>query len=217
MQDLTLFPPAARVVYLRNDDAADLSNYRDLLPSERAQVSEAVDMRKGEFGDARWCAHQALKELGVRATEAILRGERGMPLWPAGYTGSLTHTEGLRAAVAAPTRLVHSMGLDAEPARPLPAGVLRQIALPAELAVVDAMRAAGHEWADRLLFCAKEATYKCWFPITRRWLGFEEAQIEIRADGTFTSHLLSRPTPVPFFEGRWAVRGGYVIASAFYN
>ena len=86
MQDLALFPPAARVVYLRNDDAKDLTNYRDLHPDERAAVSEAVDMRKGEFGDARWCAHQALKELGIATHQAILRGERGMPLWPKGYT-----------------------------------------------------------------------------------------------------------------------------------
>lgn len=217
MRDVTLFPPAARVIYLRNDDASDLSNYRGLMASERAQVSEAVDPRKGEFGDARWCAHQALLELGVHSKEAILRGERGMPLWPAGFTGSLTHTDGLRAAVAAPTRLVRSMGLDAEPAQRLPAGVLRQIARPSEIEAVGALQQQGHAWADRLLFCAKEATYKCWFPLTRRWLGFEEAEIEIRLDGTFVSHLLARPTPAPFFEGRWAVRSGYVIASAFYQ
>lgn len=216
MKDLSLFPPAARVVYLRNDDARDLTNYRDLLPSERAQVSEALDMRKGEFGDARWCAHQALKELGLTTTEAILRGERGMPLWPKGFTGSLTHTEGLRVAVAAPTRYVRSIGLDAEPAHPLPDGVLEQIALPSERETVASMVAEGHQWADRLLFCAKEATYKCWFPLTRRWLGFEEAEIELRADGTFTSQLLARPAPAPYFEGRWVVRGGYVIASAFF-
>lgn len=215
MQDLTLFPAEARVVYLRNDDAKDLTNYRDLHPSEQAQVSEAVDVRKGEFGDARWCAHQALKELGVKTHEAILRGERGMPLWPAGFTGSLTHTEGLRVAVAAPTRHVRSIGLDAEPAEALPADVLCQIARPTELAAVRKMQREGHEWADRLLFCAKEATYKCWFPMTRRWLGFDEAEIELRPDGTFTSQLLARPTPAPFFEGRWVVRGGYVLASAF--
>jgi len=27
------------------------------------------------------------------------------------------------------------------------------------------------------LFCAKEATYKAWFPLTKRWLGFEDAHI----------------------------------------
>ena len=215
MQDISLFPPEARCVFFLTDDAGDLTRYDDLHPAERQEVKAAVDVRKGEFGDARWCAHEALRELGMESAGAILRGERGMPLWPEGYTGSLTHTDGLRAAVAASTRHVHSMGLDAEPAEALPDGVLRSIASDTEIAMVERMRANGQTWADRLLFCAKEATYKCWFPMTRRWLDFDEAEIELRADGTFISQLLARPAPVPLFEGRWVVRGGYVIASTY--
>ena len=97
----------------------------------------------------------------------------------------------------------------------LPEGVIYQIARPEELRTVRRMQQNGHVWADRLLFCAKEATYKCWFPLTRRWLGFDEADIDLRTDGTFTARLLARPTPAPFFEGRWVVRDGYVIASAY--
>lgn len=215
MQDISLFPPEARCVFFLTDDASDLTRYEDLLPDERDEVSAAVDVRKGEFGDARWCAHQALRELGVESAGAILRGERGMPLWPEGFTGSLTHTEGLRAAVAAPTRHVHSMGLDAEPAEPLPDGVLRSIASPTEIEMVSQLQADGYTWADRLLFCAKEATYKCWYPMTRRWLDFDEAEIELRPDGTFISQLLARPAPVPLFEGRWVQRCGYVIAATY--
>ncbi len=215
MQDLDLFPAHARFIYIRTDDSHDLTNYRELHPEEQGLVSQAVDVRKGEFGDARWCAHQALRELGVDNNGAILRGDRGMPLWPDGYTGSLTHTEGFRAAVAAPTRHVVSMGLDAEPAAPLPGEVVGEIARARERKQIERMRREGTEWADRLVFCAKEATYKCWFPLTRRWLGFTEAEIDIREDGTFLAYILARPTPVPFFEGRWEERGGYIIASAF--
>lgn len=215
MQYLDLFPPHARYVYIRTGDSRDLTNYRGLHPEEQGLVSQAVDVRKGEFGDARWCAHQALLELGVRDDEAILRGERGMPLWPRGFVGSMTHTEGFRAAVAAPTRHVVSIGLDAEPAEALPEGVIGEIAGARERARIDRLRGEGMEWADRLTFCAKEATYKCWFPMTRRWLGFEEAEVDIRADGTFLSYILARPTPVPFFEGRWEERGGYIVTSAF--
>jgi 4'-phosphopantetheinyl transferase EntD len=32
---------------------------------------------------------------------------------------------------------------------------------------------------DRLLFSAKESVYKTWFPLARRWLGFESADILI--------------------------------------
>ena len=97
----------------------------------------------------------------------------------------------------------------------MPDGVLQQIASETELQMVRSLQDVGFSWADRLLFCAKEATYKCWFPMTRRWLGFEDAELEVRSDGTFTSRIVARPTPAAFFEGRWVVRGGYVIASVF--
>lgn len=218
MIDERLFPAAARVVYMYTGTPAgepDLSNYEQLHPEERIVVSRSVSKRKGEFGDARWCAHEALRELGVDSVNAILKGEKGMPLWPEGYTGSLTHTEGLRVAVAAPTDALRSVGIDAEPAQPLPEGVLDQIARSPERHWVDMQKAAGNDWADRLLFCAKEATYKAWFPMTLRWLGFEDAEIDIRPDGTFTAYILVRPTPLPFIEGRWLVTRGYVCAATF--
>ncbi|WP_448850970.1 4'-phosphopantetheinyl transferase family protein [Corynebacterium sp. 335C] len=189
-----------------------LERYDALDPRERSLVSGAVDQRKAEFGDARWCAHRAIEELtGAPSREPILRGERGMPLWPEEVTGSMTHTDGFRAAVVAPRLLVRSIGVDAEVAEPLPRGVLESIAEPREL---DAIERCGLDCADRLLFCAKEATYKAWFPVTGRWLGFEDADVDLRPDGTFISRILLNPTPMPFIEGHWTLEGGYVIATA---
>ncbi|NLP38436.1 MAG: 4'-phosphopantetheinyl transferase superfamily protein [Corynebacterium pollutisoli] len=214
MLNSSLFPDAARFCYVITDrERPDLQNYHGLHPLEQALVSHSVDVRKAEFGDARWCAHQALRDLGEWDNEPILRGERGMPLWPQDITGSMTHTEGFRAAVVAPRTHVRSMGLDAEPADPLPREVIGSIARPGEMPQLERLRNEGIECADRLLFCAKEATYKAWFPMTHRWLGFEDAEIDIRSDGSFVSYLLVRPTPVPFISGRWMVDDGYVIAA----
>ncbi|WP_394280681.1 4'-phosphopantetheinyl transferase [Corynebacterium sp.] len=215
MQDTELFPAAARYVYILTDpESKDMANFEILDPQEQTLVSTSVDRRKAEFGDARWCAHQALAELGVVGQGPILKGERGMPLWPAGYTGSMTHTEGFRAAVAAPIAKVRSLGIDAEPNGALPEGVLEQIARVGELENLQALHDdCPNLHVDRLLFCAKEAVYKAWFPMTHRWLGFEDAQVDVRADGTFIAYLLVRPTPVPFIEGRWAVRGDFIVAA----
>ncbi|QGU04863.1 4'-phosphopantetheinyl transferase family protein [Corynebacterium comes] len=214
MLESSLFPEAARFCYVITDKhEPDLQNFHGLNPLEQALVSHSVDIRKAEFGDARWCAHQALHDLGRCEDEPILRGERGMPLWPENITGSMTHTEGFRAAVVAPKTHVRSMGLDAEPAEPLPREVISSIARPGEMPQLERLHSEGIECADRLLFCAKEATYKAWFPMTHRWLGFEDAEIDIRSDGSFISYLLTRPTPVPFISGRWMVRDGYVIAA----
>ena len=61
----------------------------------------------------------------------------------------------------------------------------------------------------------KEATYKARFPLRHRWLGFEQAEIDVRDDGTCTSYLLVRPTPVPLIEGRWQITNGYIVVATY--
>lgn len=216
MLDASLFPSSARFSYLRTARGeSSLHNFEQLHPLEKSLVTNSVDVRRAEFGDARWCAHSALSHLGCGGDAPILKGERGMPLWPEGVVGSVTHTDGFRAAVVAPTRSVRSIGLDAEPAEPLPDNVLESIARPAEIEQLDELRAAGVHCADRLLFCAKESTYKSWFPMTHRFLDFDGAEVDIREDGTFVSYLMVRPAPVPFINGRWKIKDGFVVASTF--
>ena len=48
---------------------------------------------------------------------------------------------------------------------------------------------------DRILFCAKEATYKAWFPLTHRWLGFEDAHITFTVDGSGAAGAFSSRDP----------------------
>jgi 4'-phosphopantetheinyl transferase EntD len=91
---------------------------------------------------------------------------------------------------------------------------------PAERAELAALPREPH-W-DRILFCAKEATYKAWFPLTRRWLGFEDAHISFtltgEASGTFVSRILIDPAalagpPLTELRGRWSVTNGLVLTA----
>ncbi|MFG1696061.1 4'-phosphopantetheinyl transferase [Nonomuraea sp. NPDC049309] len=172
-----ILPPQVVAVESRDDD--DLDGV--LFPEEEALVARAVDKRRKEFAAARICARRALALLG-RPPVPILSGSRGEPLWPDGIVGSITHCAGYRGAVAAVRSDVASIGIDAEPDGPLPDGVLDAVALPEESALVrERAGQDGVHW-DRLLFCAKEAVYKTWYPLTGRWLGFEEARIDLVAD-----------------------------------
>lgn len=190
------------------------------LPAERSLIERAVEKRRREFTTARYCARQAMGQLGIEPAP-IMRGERGMPVWPDRVVGSLTHCDGYRAAVVAYALQVRSLGIDAEPHDCLPAGVLEHTSLEAERAVL-ATRPAGVHW-DRLLFCAKEATYKAWFPLTQRWLGFEDAHITFdqtsERAGTFTSAILIDPAAVdggaPLVElrGRWLIDQGLITTT----
>ena len=209
-----LLPESARMVSVRCTDDGDLVNFRSLHPLEQTVVSHSVEKRKAEFGDARWCAHQALAQLGYCGTQPILRGNRGMPLWPDGYCGSMSHTSGMRAAAVAPVDQIRSLGIDIEPAQKLPVDIVDLILRDSEKPQIQRLRSAGIPYADRIIFCAKEAVYKTWFPMTQRWLGFEQAEVDLREDGTFIAYLLVRPTPVPFISGRWAIDGGFVLTAA---
>ncbi|GAC70868.1 4'-phosphopantetheinyl transferase family protein [Gordonia soli] len=190
------------------------------LPAEESLIARAVDKRRREFTTARHCARQALGQLGFEPAP-ILKGERGMPLWPAKIVGSLTHTEGYRAAVVAHSLQVRSLGIDAEPHESLPEGVLEHTSIPEERSVL-ATRSADLHW-DRVLFCAKEATYKAWFPVTQRWLGFEDAHITFDqtgpGEGTFTSTILidgsvvDGGAPLQRLHGRWLVEQDLITTS----
>ncbi|AHI03284.1 4'-phosphopantetheinyl transferase [Corynebacterium falsenii DSM 44353] len=208
----SMLPTGTRCVEVHSA-SGDLSNFYELCPEEQQLVANAVDRRKADFGDSRWCAHRAMSEFVV--DQPIMRGERGMPVFPDGVTGSLTHTEGFRAAIVGRSSRWRSLGIDAEPVGPLPEGVFNTIALPGEQRRIRrTTRHTGLRDLDKVLFSAKEATYKAWFPLTHRFLDFDQADIDIRPDGTFVSYLLVRPVPVPFIQGRWAVRDGFVVTVA---
>ena len=163
-----------------------------LFPEEREHIARSVAKRRVEFAAVRRCARRALQELGYPPVP-ILPGEQREPRWPEGVVGSMTHCAGYCAAAVARSGEVSALGIDAEVHAPLPEGVLELISLESERALIArlAERGPGTVHWDRVLFSAKESVYKAWFPLTRRWLGFEQADIELRLDGTFEARLLT--------------------------
>ena len=195
------------------------------LADEEPLIAKSVAKRRNEFITVRHCARIALGQLGVPPVP-ILKGDKGEPLWPDGVVGSLTHCTGYRGAVVGRTGAVRSVGIDAEPHDVLPDGVLGAISLPEERAEMPGSLPPGLHW-DRILFCAKEATYKAWFPLTKRWLGFEDAHITFEtfeahgpgsAAGGFVSRILIDPEalsgpPLTALRGRWSVDCGLALTA----
>ncbi|MEU4499509.1 4'-phosphopantetheinyl transferase superfamily protein [Streptomyces sp. NPDC023998] len=190
-----------------------------LFPEEEAMVAQSVEERQREFSTARYCAREALAQLGVRPVP-ILPGPRGEPRWPTGIVGSMTHCAGYRAAVVAHADDVLALGIDAEPHGPLPDGVLEAVSLPRERRRLTGLVAGwpGICW-DRLLFSAKESVYKAWFPLARRPLEFEDADITLDPRTMTLRAELLLPGPVSAgaritaFSGRWLARDGLVATA----
>ncbi|MBU8859849.1 MULTISPECIES: 4'-phosphopantetheinyl transferase superfamily protein [unclassified Micromonospora] len=188
-------------------------------PGEEDLVARAVAARRQEFVTARRCAREALACLGY-APAPIRPGPRREPVWPDGVVGSITHCTGYRAAAVAPAGALAGLGIDAEPHEPLPdgvAGVVLTAGEPDRLAALRAADPATH-W-DRLLFSAKESVYKAWYPLTGRWLGFEEAELTFDRSGRFTARILVDGTrtdggpALDVLDGRWLVAGGLLLTA----
>ena len=171
-----------------------------MLPAEAAVVAGAVVERRREFGSVRHCARNALRRLGVPAA-AILPDADGAPRWPAGLVGSMTHCGGYRAAVVARAGALRGVGIDAEPHAALPEEMR-------DLVLADDVDAGADAHWDRVVFCVKEAVYKAWFPLTRRWLDFADVATAVRPDGTFDARVGDER-----FKGRWLVDRGLVVAA----
>jgi 4'-phosphopantetheinyl transferase EntD len=185
-----------------------------LLEEEAAALGSVTAGRRSQFASGRTCARQALAALGLPPVP-ILVGVRRQPLWPSEAVGSITHCPGYVAAAVARRADVASVGIDVEVHEPLPGTVLDHIARPEERAWMERAEADGQSvcW-DRLLFSAKESIYKAWFPLTHRWLGFEEAVVTLGPrPGTLEARLL-QPGRV---AGRamWGLTGRYLAGDGF--
>ncbi|MET9432587.1 4'-phosphopantetheinyl transferase superfamily protein [Streptomyces sp. NPDC006551] len=191
-----------------------------LYAAEERLVSRAVPQRRREFTTVRTCARRALGELRIPPAP-ILPGERGAPVWPAGVVGSMTHCEGYRAAAVAHAADLATIGIDAEPNLPIKSSGTRDlVTVPEERVWMAALRVRRPEvsW-DRLVFSAKESVYKAWFPLTGRWLDFDQAVVTVDPDrGGFYARLLV-PGPqiggsrIAGFEGSWTQRNGILLTA----
>jgi 4'-phosphopantetheinyl transferase EntD len=186
-----------------------------LLPSEAELLTaRTVSKRREEFTAGRTCAREALTLLGVPQIP-ILRGKQNEPLWPEGVVGSITHCKGYCAAAVAPLNLCGGIGIDAEPNESLPSEVLRLIARQREQDWILNANKEEISW-DRLLFCIKESIYKVWYPLERRWLDFDQAEVEIDAGTrTFKAALLC-PASIcpPIVEGSFCASDSLLLACA---
>lgn len=202
-----LLPPSAAVAETTTDRDLPLAR------AEREAVARAVERRRAEFTTVRWCAAQALGELGHERPVQV-PGPHGEPVWPAGVVGSMTHCQGYRAAAVARRADMDAIGIDAEPNDDLPAGLLDEIASQAERHRCAELTARCPGVAfDRLLFCIKECVFKAWFPREGTWLDFSDAEVGISPDGRFTALVSRRGTNRRRMGGRWLAKGGLLVAA----
>lgn len=151
-------------------------------------LRRASKKRQQEFIAGRYCALRALQGAGHELDVELPIGEDRLPIWPTGWTGSISHCTSVTMAMAGQASLHSSLGVDVE--EWMDAHVARstqsEIGLPGEIALFHDL--SPHH-ALTLLFSAKEALYKALYPLVRQFFDFKAVQAINVTESTLTLRL----------------------------
>lgn len=178
----------------------DLQCPAPLWPGE--DLPAAVPKRVTEFAAGRQAARAALTALHWPLMAIPMAADRS-PIWPTGIAASISHCDGACLAVAGRAADFAGIGLDLEPARPLPEALWPSILGPAE--------AAAQGLQALKIFVAKEAAYKAQFPLSQQVFDFQ-ALIIYFDDQRFMAEFT---TDVPPFAKGDQLTGRMVMTDRF--
>ncbi|HSC84222.1 MAG TPA: 4'-phosphopantetheinyl transferase superfamily protein [Pseudomonas sp.] len=177
-----------------------------------------VAKRQGEYLAGRLCAREALLQLrGQRAVPG--RDEEGVPLWPAGVVGSITHGAGQAAALVAQACDWQGLGLDLEKSlsSERAARLAGEILTAAELQRAAGLEPEAFARLVTLTFSLKESLFKALFPLVRQRFYFHDAELlEWNAAGQARLRLLIELSAAwsagSTLTGQFAEFDGYLLS-----
>ncbi|MEY4576093.1 MAG: hypothetical protein RL701_796 [Pseudomonadota bacterium] len=189
-----------------------------LFPEEREHLAKAVVKRRSEFGTARVCARRALGRLGIAPVPLVPAPDRA-PRWPAAIVGSIAHTRNYCAVVVARSEHIQAVGLDVEQDKLLTPELIAMICTEREREQLG----PNSERDAIVYFSAKEAFYKCQYPLTKTFLDFRDVELDVDfARGLFQARVVKPDVPQPaglsqlqgaFLRLRGLVLSGLVLPS----
>lgn len=188
-----------------------------LYDVEARSVRSAVDCRRQEFQAGRTCARHAFMALGLQP-QPIPVGPDRAPIWPPGFTGSISHSKTYCvAAVGRCSPHLASIGVDIECDDAVEPALASEICLPQERNWIERQPPIDQRRLLTAIFSAKECAYKCQYGLTGTLLGFEALSIELDPDSGVFSAVFQRPLP-PFSNaarlvGRFRFVHGHVVTA----
>ena len=191
-------------------EVAIIDQHSDELSPEERQLAESwAPHRQREFARGRMCARRALDSL-VEGVAGLLPDADGIPQWPEGVVGSISHCRGVAMATVANSADCRLIGLDLEKINRLSASAINKVLHPTEesFAIGDQMKAS-------ILFSLKEAFYKAQFPKCRTVGNFRDLALDVDlANGAAKIiEMCSRFTPELLrFRFRFRVVDDYVVS-----
>jgi enterobactin synthetase component D len=201
-------------VRIPEGEAAVAALGEGLAPEEAAFARSLSPLRRRTWIGGRAALRQALARAGFEVTTAVPADERGAPVLPPGISGSVTHKEGLAAALVARATGAR-VGVDVEHDVVGKQDIASHILADDEVAELSALDAPSRGREVLLRFSAKEAIYKALDPFVRRYVGFKEVSVVTQPDGgaRVTSRLRDGEGPFAI-DVRWRRFDGLVLTTA---
>ena len=154
-------------------------------------------------------------ELGYH-TVPVLAGDDRAPIWPTGLVGSISHTHSCAvAAVGKECDGISAIGIDIETSTPLDSALYESLFSARERSwlrsqVDDALLA-------KVCFSAKEAAYKCQYPLSGKLFGFDGIDLELDIASRTFQAVFNHEQP-PFEQGavipgRFHIGPDYIVTA----
>jgi 4'-phosphopantetheinyl transferase EntD len=192
--------------------ASILENTAGLTPVECARAAELGDQRALEFATGRVLARSVLAHWGHSGFSLLPDADR-VPIWPEGVVGSISHKRDICIVAVASREDRAGIGVDIEHDAPVKSGVEELVCLPSERRWLEAEGASQVGRRCRLVFSAKEAVYKAFYPSVRTRWGFHDVEVLVDLGaGRFDARLPAGAHPSTI-SGRIACRGGWVVSA----
>jgi 4'-phosphopantetheinyl transferase EntD len=182
------------------------------LAEEASHIAPMGPARRREYTGGRAAARAALAEIGYPSA-SLLPDADGLPQWPEGTRGSISHCKGHALCVVAPAARLSLLGLDVEKTNRLGSSAMRRVVHPLEEEWVQADQMRGS-----VLFSLKEAFYKAQFARWATPASFKSLALQVdwpagRASVAGLDERFVRE--LEKMELRFARSGNFVVSLAF--
>ena len=154
-------------------------------PLEWEDIASAAPHRQREFVAGRLIARTLSDQLDLPPAP-LRRAEDRAPLWPADRVGSLSHCDTLCAAAIGIPTAIRSVGIDIETIGRVEPKLWPTLFTEREAGYFRSLPPERVALETTLFFSAKESFYKCQYPLTQSWVGFQDVEVT-RTD----EHLLA--------------------------
>ena len=152
-------------------------------------LENAADKRQIDYLSGRYCVKKIYEYLGLDLPLPAIDEDKG-PVWPKGYQGSISHTEGFATAVVSEVSDI-VVGVDLETVTERIKNLKKHICVDmAEFICLKKVILLSDEEILTIIFSAKESLFKALYPKVNKFFGFKAARVVSSSEGNSIKIIL---------------------------